>query len=446
MTQASGNGVVKIIAGAAFALILILVGYFIYQKTSTPDAAEAPVPLAQAGNDAGHLEAPPETPSAQVFADSAPKFDLVRVEADGEAVIAGIAAAGKQVRIILDAQEIGQATADAQGRFVAMLSLPVSRDAQVLSLSVDGDEEQVFSQEQVILTPSMSVEPEPVDVAAVAPNKTDALPQVKVNPVAEETVSSKQAEPEPPASSDRQETADTETSAIKTATALVEKPEQQAPKIASDGLAKTSEAPVIVATTPINIPKEPSLKIEQPVIPKVAPTVLLASKDGVKVLQASGSAPVISNVVVDAISYDALGDVQLTGRGSDTGFVRVYLDNTPIQTAVIDQDGAWRLNLPDVNAGVYVLRVDQINAAGAVTSRIQTPFKREEAEILQNTQNHTAPVVSVTVQPGATLWAIAREKYGEGVMYTRVFEANRDRIRNPDLIYPGQVFEVPQGQ
>lgn len=48
-----------------------------------------------------------------------------------------------------------------------------------------------------------------------------------------------------------------------------------------------------------------------------------------------------------------------------------------------------------------------------------------------------------TVQPGNTLWAIARERYGEGILYMQVFEANRDRIRDADLIYPGQVFVLP---
>jgi nucleoid-associated protein YgaU len=47
------------------------------------------------------------------------------------------------------------------------------------------------------------------------------------------------------------------------------------------------------------------------------------------------------------------------------------------------------------------------------------------------------------VQPGFTLWGIARESYGEGVMYVRVYEANKTQIRDPDLIYPGQVFTVP---
>jgi len=53
--------------------------------------------------------------------------------------------------------------------------------------------------------------------------------------------------------------------------------------------------------------------------------------------------------------------------------------------------------------------------------------------------------VSITVQPGFTLWRIARDSYGDGVLYVQVFEANRDKIRDPDLIYPGQVFTVPAG-
>ena len=52
-------------------------------------------------------------------------------------------------------------------------------------------------------------------------------------------------------------------------------------------------------------------------------------------------------------------------------------------------------------------------------------------------------VRAVTVQPGHTLWAIARTRYGQGIDYVKVFEANRSQIRDPDLIYPGQVFDIP---
>jgi nucleoid-associated protein YgaU len=57
-----------------------------------------------------------------------------------------------------------------------------------------------------------------------------------------------------------------------------------------------------------------------------------------------------------------------------------------------------------------------------------------------------AAPVSVTVQPGHSLWRIARERYGEGLLYVQVFEANRALIRDPDLIYPGQVFTLPAAE
>jgi nucleoid-associated protein YgaU len=53
-------------------------------------------------------------------------------------------------------------------------------------------------------------------------------------------------------------------------------------------------------------------------------------------------------------------------------------------------------------------------------------------------------VRAVTVQEGDTLWAISRDRYGSGVLYVRVFGANRNAIRDPDLIYPGQVFTIPE--
>jgi nucleoid-associated protein YgaU len=52
--------------------------------------------------------------------------------------------------------------------------------------------------------------------------------------------------------------------------------------------------------------------------------------------------------------------------------------------------------------------------------------------------------VQYTVVPGDSLWAIAEQFYGAGAQYPRLFEANRDRVTNPDLIFPGQVLRVPQ--
>ena len=38
----------------------------------------------------------------------------------------------------------------------------------------------------------------------------------------------------------------------------------------------------------------------------------------------------------------------------------------------------------------------------------------------------------------------ARDTYGDGVLYVQVFEANKDKIKDPDLIYPGQVLRIPE--
>lgn len=47
------------------------------------------------------------------------------------------------------------------------------------------------------------------------------------------------------------------------------------------------------------------------------------------------------------------------------------------------------------------------------------------------------------VKRGDTLWGIAKRYYGNGRLYTKIFNANRDKIKNPNLIYPGQKFIIP---
>jgi nucleoid-associated protein YgaU len=67
------------------------------------------------------------------------------------------------------------------------------------------------------------------------------------------------------------------------------------------------------------------------------------------------------------------------------------------------------------------------------------------APVVQVVAEPTLPApVTITVQPGFTLWGIADSMMGDGILYVQVFEMNKDKIRNPDLIYPGQVFMVPQ--
>ncbi|MEE9194408.1 MAG: LysM peptidoglycan-binding domain-containing protein, partial [Alphaproteobacteria bacterium] len=103
-----------------------------------------------------------------------------------------------------------------------------------------------------------------------------------------------------------------------------------------------------------------------------------------------------------------------------------------------DAAGLWRLS-PDVRIkpGLYTLRADQVDNAGKVAARVSMPFSRAEP------MGETPPEPFVIVQPGNSLWRLARRAYGEGVRYTTIFEANQEQIKDPDLIYPGQVFALP---
>jgi nucleoid-associated protein YgaU len=61
-----------------------------------------------------------------------------------------------------------------------------------------------------------------------------------------------------------------------------------------------------------------------------------------------------------------------------------------------------------------------------------------------------APVVveegpkKLVIQPGNNLWKLSREVYGKGRMFTIIYEANRDQLKNPNKIFPGQILTAPK--
>jgi hypothetical protein len=162
-----------------------------------------------------------------------------------------------------------------------------------------------------------------------------------------------------------------------------------------------------------------------------------------------GGAPVVlqtpggvgtGDLSLDAIDYGTAGsNVGLSGRAPAGAEVRVYLDNKFIGRATADEKGVWRINPGiEIPPGLYKMRVDRVDAAGKVIARVELPFSRAKPV------RDLAEGKVVFVQPGNSLWRLARRSYGEGLRYTDIYEANKDQIRNPDLIYPGQVFVLPQ--
>lgn len=454
-------------------------------------------------------------PDGPAPAPAPPRFDVVRVDPDGSTLIAGQAAPHAAVSVLVDADVVSTVMANGSGGFAALFSLAPSAQPRLVTLRMrlpDGVE--VTSEEQVILSP-VDVAPAPSMVAAPnapLPPMTDATAVVA-------TAQSPSPALAPPAGLLPEDGLQAGPAAL------------PAPAAEPVPVAPMQTAPVADAPTP----QQPEQAVPAADVAaanaEVQPAAILMGPEGVRVLQPGPVAPagVVSPVMIDAISYTAVGAVQLGGRGMAGAVVRIYLDGRLLAEFLVNADGGWTGVLPDVAPGLHSLRADQIDASGKVTARFETPFQREApadlaaiaavapteeaqpvpeqptalsdvapdpmdaaqkiviADAPQPATSAAQPVtvppvagsssvgvapaaatpplasakpaapvvapvqgtavaapVTVTVQPGFTLWAIARDQFGDGIQYVQVYEANRDRIRDPDLIYPGQVFALPQ--
>ena len=68
---------------------------------------------------------------------------------------------------------------------------------------------------------------------------------------------------------------------------------------------------------------------------------------------------------------------------------------------------------------------------------------RPDAPVAAGPPNVADRGKTYTVVAGDTLSKIAKREYGDASKWHRIYEANKDTIKNPDLIYPGQTFKIP---
>jgi nucleoid-associated protein YgaU len=141
---------------------------------------------------------------------------------------------------------------------------------------------------------------------------------------------------------------------------------------------------------------------------------------------------------VDAVEYDEHGRIALSGHAAPGAKVEIYLGNEVVTTATADAAGGWAATSSRVITSEHVeLRLDQLAADGHVVQRVALPLARAAAVQFAAGQNYV-------VQPGNSLWQIARRTYGNGVRYVIIYSANLGQIRDPERIYPGQVFKLPK--
>ena len=278
--------------------------------SSPPQAATAPAPAAASG---------------------APSFDVVRINPQGEAVIAGRAAPGAEVRVLDGDREIGRVTADRNGEWVLVPKEPLPPGSHQLTLTARGKDGATSKSEGVVamLVPEKKPAPGAADSGSVAV----LLPRT------------------------------------------------------GDGAARALQLP-------------PGRKF-----------------------------------ALDIIEYDGSGKVQMLGRAVPDARIQIYLDDRLAGRGTTDTAGAWSVTLDrSVPLGHYRLRIDALGKDGQSLGRLALKFDR------------VAPpegYAAFDVQPGNSLWRLAERSFGEGQRYTEIYQANQGKIRDPDLIYPGQVFAVP---
>ncbi len=331
---------------------------------ATAQRAAAPPPASSAPNlaPAGTREfSAPASAVATTASTQAPRFDVVRVGARGSAVVAGRAAPGAEVLLIVDGhRELGRGRADGRGEWVILPADPLPAGAWELSLRARLAGEETAGPDAVVVVV----------------------------------------------------------------------PESGPAQTATSGTAAAEQA-VEPASGPIAV-----------LIPSAAAATAPRILQGPQVTPPSAQSRVgAPRLGMDSVDYEEGGTIRFAGSAPPGAAVRVYVGERHAGDAVADAAGRWVL-APDQQppVGRNALRVDQIAATGAVAARIEVPFQRDElpADAFESRR--------VVVQPGHNLWRIARASYGRGTHFTVIHQANREQIRDPHRIFPGQIFELPAGQ
>src|SRR5579883_847988 len=303
-----------------------------HRDLPAPSAQKPPAPSDQAPA-AQATPGPAATPPAPTAA--APSFDVVRVNPQGGAVIAGRAAPGAEVTVLDGDRVVGHATADANGEWVLVPSENLPPGNHQLSL---------------------------------------------------------------------------------------------ASRSAADGTTSKSDRVVAMVVPEGARPKESG---------SLAVLLPRAGEGAARPLQLPADAA-HRGLTLDVIEYDAAGHVQLLGRAEPQARVQAYLDERLRGAGAADASGGWSIALDGtVPVGHYRLRLEARGDGDHPPMRLALSFARAPT---------AEGYASVDVQPGNNLWRIAQHSYGDGFRYAEIYQANRLQIRDPNLIYPGQVIAVPAKQ
>lgn len=170
--------------------------------------------------------------------------------------------------------------------------------------------------------------------------------------------------------------------------------------------------------------------------------VVLTPRDGkgrsLVLQRPASSADLADGLMLDAIDYDQTGAAVLSGRAAARAEVRLYLDDAYLGTGMTSDSGRWIYTpAAPLAAGEHIARLDQVTGEGKVQQRIELAFN------LDLSKDEARPAGSVVVRSGVNQWLISRKLSSDGFHYIVVFGVHKDQVKDPDVVYPGQVTNQP---
>ena len=143
-------------------------------------------------------------------------------------------------------------------------------------------------------------------------------------------------------------------------------------------------------------------------------------------------------ITLDFLSYSPPGLIIMSGRTISNTEIEILKSSEVLGKTKSNENGVWKfiINKNDAN--------EEISIKTTISGETLI-LTYDEAEIKKRFKNTNFEFYDdrIIVQKGNSLWRIARKTLGGGIFYTEIYKNNLAKIKNPNLIYPGQVFNIP---
>ncbi len=143
----------------------------------------------------------------------------------------------------------------------------------------------------------------------------------------------------------------------------------------------------------------------------------------------------ILGLTLDIAEYLDNDILMLTGKTKPNSLVKLFLSKKFIKDSRSDENGIWKMKLKNFNLTDNNLMVSTEIEGQKIILKTKIFEEKIDPDFIFEKE--------VTVKKGNSLWRIARKTLGGGMYYSEIYKNNINEIENPDLIFPGQVFNIP---